>query len=35
VSTPLLFDYNGQTFDSFAPAQPVEKKIAVHALINF
>jgi hypothetical protein len=26
VSTALPFDYNGQTFDSFAPAQPVQKK---------
>ena len=35
VSSALLFDYDGQTFNSFAPAQPAQRRIAVHALIDF
>ena len=35
VSSALLLDYDGQTFDNFTPALPAQKKIAVHALINF
>jgi hypothetical protein len=35
VSSALLLDYDGQTFDNFAPAQPRQTKVAVHALINF
>ena len=35
VSGALLLDYDGQTFDNFAPALPAQKKIALHALINF
>jgi hypothetical protein len=35
VTSALLLDYDGQTFDNFTPAQPAQKKIAVHALINF
>jgi hypothetical protein len=35
VSSALLFDYDGQTFDNFVPAQPKNSKVAVHALINF
>jgi hypothetical protein len=35
VSSALLLDYDGQTFDSFVPAQPKQSKVAVHALINF
>ena len=35
VSSALLLDYDGQTFDNFTPAQPKQKKVAVHALINF
>jgi hypothetical protein len=35
VTSSLLLDYDGQTFDNFAPAQPAQKKIALHALINF
>jgi len=35
VSSALMLDYDGQTFDNFAPALPSQKKIAVHALINF
>jgi hypothetical protein len=35
VSSALLIDYDGQTFNNFAPAQPKQTKVAVHALINF
>ena len=35
VSSALLLDYDGQTFDNFVPAQPRQTKVAVHALINF
>ena len=35
VSSALLIDYDGQTFDNFTPAQPAQRKIAVHALVNF
>jgi hypothetical protein len=35
VSTALLLDYDGQTFDNPPPATPSQKKIAVHALVNF
>jgi hypothetical protein len=35
VSSALLLDYDGQTFDNFTPAQPRQTKVAVHALINF
>jgi hypothetical protein len=35
VSSALLLDYDGQTFSNFAPAQPKNAKVALHALINF
>jgi hypothetical protein len=35
VSTALLLDYDGQTFSNFTPAQPAQKRIAVHGLVNF
>jgi hypothetical protein len=35
VQSALLLDYDGQTFTSFVPSQPAQKKIAVHALVNF
>jgi len=35
VSTALMLDYDGQTFDNYAVAQPAQKKIAVHGLVNF
>jgi hypothetical protein len=35
VSSSLLLDYDGQTFSNFVPVQPSQKKIALHALINF
>ena len=35
VSTALMLDYDGQTFENYAVAQPTQKKIALHALVNF
>jgi hypothetical protein len=35
VTSSLLLDYDGQTFSNFVPTQPAQKKIAIHALINF
>jgi hypothetical protein len=35
VSTALLFDVDNATFDNFTPAQPTQRRIAVHALVNF
>jgi hypothetical protein len=35
VSSSLMLDYDGQTFTNVVPAQAAQKKIAVHALINF
>jgi hypothetical protein len=35
VSTAFMLDYDGQTFSNYATAQPAQKKIAVHALVNF
>ena len=35
VTSALLFDYDGQTFDNFTPAQPMQRRIALHALVNF
>jgi hypothetical protein len=35
VSSALLFDYDGATFDNVMPARPKERRIAVHALVNF
>ena len=35
VSTALMLDYDGQTFNNFPTAQPAQKKFAVHGLINF
>jgi hypothetical protein len=35
VSTALLIDYDAQTFHHFATAAPKQKRIAVHALVNF
>ena len=35
VTSALLFDYDGQTFDNFAPAVSKQSRIAVHGLINF
>jgi hypothetical protein len=35
VSTALLFDVDNATFNNFTPAQPTQRRIAVHALVNF
>jgi hypothetical protein len=35
VSTALLFDYDGQTFDNFTPALPKQSRMAIHGLVNF
>lgn len=35
LQSALLFDYDGQTFHNFTPAQAAQKKLAVHGLINF
>ena len=35
VSSALMFDYDGQTFENYATALPAQKKLAVHGLINF
>jgi len=35
IQSSLLLDYDGQTFSNFVPSQPAQKKIALHALINF
>jgi hypothetical protein len=35
VSTALLFDMDNTKFANFSPPQPTQRKIAVHALVNF
>jgi hypothetical protein len=35
VSSALMIDYDGQTFNNYATAQPAQKKIAIHGLVNF
>ena len=35
VSAALLFDVDNATFDGFSPAQPTQRRFAVHALVNF
>ena len=35
VSTALLFDVDNAKFNNFTPAQATQRKIAVHALVNF
>lgn len=35
VATAVLFDVDNTTFDGFSPAQATQRKIAVHALVNF
>ena len=35
ITSSLLLDYDGQTFSSFVPSLPDQKRIALHALINF
>jgi len=35
VSSAMMIDYDGQTFDNFTPALPKQSRIAVHGLISF
>ncbi len=35
VSTAFLLDYDDTNFDNFSPAQPAQKRVGVHALVNF
>jgi hypothetical protein len=35
VTSALLFDYDGQTFENFALAMPKQSRIGVHGLISF
>ncbi len=35
VSTAVLFDVDNAKFDPFSAAKPTQRKIAVHALVNF
>jgi hypothetical protein len=35
IQSSLLLDYDGQTFSNFVPSQQAQKKIALHALVNF
>jgi hypothetical protein len=35
VSAALMLDVDNTTFDNFSPAQPTQRKIAVHALVSF
>ena len=35
VSSALMLDYDGQTFDKLVPAQPKQTRVALHGLISF
>jgi len=35
VSSALLLDYDGQSFDRFTPPQRKQQRVAVHGLVNF
>jgi hypothetical protein len=35
VSSALMLDYDGQTFENFTPSQPKNSKVALHGLISF
>jgi hypothetical protein len=35
VATALMLDLDNATFDGFAPAQPTQRRIAVHAYVGF
>jgi hypothetical protein len=35
VTSALLLDYDGQTFENFTPALPKQARVAVHGLISF
>jgi len=34
-TTAIMLDYDGATFDNFEPSLPDQRKIAIHALVNF
>jgi hypothetical protein len=35
VATALMLDVDNATFDGFSPVQPKQRRIAVHAFVNF
>jgi hypothetical protein len=35
VSSAMMLDYDGQTFDNFTPGLPKQSKVAIHGLISF
>ena len=35
VTTALMLDVDNATFDGFSPSQPTQRRIALHALVNF
>ena len=35
VSTALMLDVDNATFEGFSPSLPTQRRIAVHALVNF
>jgi hypothetical protein len=35
VSSAMMLDYDGQTFDALIPALPKQSKVAIHGLISF
>ena len=35
LSTALMLDVDHATFEGFAPARPTDRRIALHALLNF
>jgi hypothetical protein len=35
VSTALMLDVDNTTFDNYTPAQPTQRRIALHALVSF
>ncbi len=35
VSSAVMLDYDGQSFDNFTPALPKQSRLAVHGLISF
>jgi hypothetical protein len=35
VSSALMLDYDGQTFDNFTPSQSKQSRVAIHGLISF
>jgi hypothetical protein len=35
VSSAMMLDYDGQTFDNFTPGLPKQQRVAIHGLISF